>query len=110
MKKKVYICAPMDGELEVALERIKAYTEYALKCGAAPVVPQFYLQCIPNTTENTEILRSAARSLLWYCDEIWVFGDEVTEAMASDLGFCRDFHIKVKRIRSLKINHKTRRN
>ena len=76
MKKKVYICASMDGDLESVLERVKAYVNYALKCGVAPVAPHFYLQAmLPDTTANAEIIRSAARSLLWYCDEMWVFGD-----------------------------------
>lgn len=103
MKKKVYICASMDGDSAEVPERIKAYVKYALKCGAAPVAPHFYLQSIlPDTTDNAEILRSASRSLLWYCDEMWVFGDEITEAMASDQQFCKEFHIPIRRIRSLK--------
>lgn len=104
MKKKVYICASMDDDLETVLERVKTYVEYALKCGVAPVAPHFHLQAmLPNTKTNAETLRSAARSLLWYCDEMWVFGDEVTEAMASDQQFCKEFHIRTKRIRSLKV-------
>lgn len=102
MKKKVYICASMDGDLASVLERVKAYVNYALKCGVAPVAPHFYLQAIlPDTEANAEIIRSAARSLLWYCDEMWVFGDEITETMASDQQFCKEFHIPIKRIRSL---------
>ena len=105
MKKKVYICASMDDDLETVLERVKTYVEYALKCGVAPVAPHFHLQAmLPDTKTNAETLRSVARSLLWYCDEMWVFGDEVTEAMASDQQFCKEFHIRTKRIRSLKVN------
>ena len=100
MKKKVYICASMDGDLETVMERVKAY----VNCGVAPVAPHFHLQAmLPDTKANAETLRSAARSLLWYCDEMWVFGDEVTEAMASDQQFCKEFHIRMKRIRSLKV-------
>ena len=85
MKKKVYICASMDGDVESVLEQVKGYVNYALKCGVAPVAPQFYLQAmLPDTQTNAEIIRSAARSLLWYCDEMWVFGNEITETMASD--------------------------
>ena len=104
MKKKVYICAPMDGDVESVLEQVKGYVNYALKCGVAPVAPQFYLQAmLPDTQTNAEIIRSAARSLLWYCDEMWVFGNEITETMASDQQFCKEFHIRTKRIRSLKV-------
>ena len=38
MMKKVYICAPLGGDIQGNLEKAKRYTEYALKCGTAPVV------------------------------------------------------------------------
>jgi hypothetical protein len=40
--KKVYICAPLAGDVPANLERAKEYAKYALKCGTAPVVPHFY--------------------------------------------------------------------
>lgn len=44
--KKVYICAPLGGDIQGNLEKAKRYTEYALKCGTAPVVPHFYALCL----------------------------------------------------------------
>ena len=46
MMKKVYICAPLGGDIQGNLEKAKRYTEYALKCGTAPVVPHFYAICL----------------------------------------------------------------
>ena len=40
--KRVYVCAPLGGDVEGNLKRVRAYTEYALRCGTAPVVPHFY--------------------------------------------------------------------
>ncbi len=42
--KKVYVCAPLGGNVEENLKKVKTYTEYALRCGTAPVVPHFYLK------------------------------------------------------------------
>lgn len=42
MMKKVYICAPLGGDVEENLRRVRRYTKYALLCGTAPVVPHFY--------------------------------------------------------------------
>ena len=39
MMKKVYICAPFSGDVEGNLDKAKHYSEYALRCGAAPVTP-----------------------------------------------------------------------
>ena len=45
MMKKVYICAPLSGDAQSNLQKMKRYVEYALKCGTAPVVPHFYALC-----------------------------------------------------------------
>ena len=44
--KKVYVCAPIGGNIEENLKKVKTYTEYALRCGTAPVVPHFYAECL----------------------------------------------------------------
>ena len=36
MMKKVYICAPLGGDVIVNLDNVKRYTRYALMCGTAP--------------------------------------------------------------------------
>ncbi len=79
MMKKVYICAPLGGDVQANLERVKKYTEYALKCGTAPVVPHFYALCLDDSIpREREMGMAAGLSLLWFCDEMWVFGDEIT--------------------------------
>ncbi len=76
MMKKVYICAPLGGDIQGNLEKAKRYTEYALKCGTAPVVPHFYALCLnDDIPSEREIGLSAGMSLLWFCDELWIFGD-----------------------------------
>ena len=44
--KRVYICAPLGGNIAGNVERAKRYTKYALFCGAAPVTPHFYALCL----------------------------------------------------------------
>ena len=71
MMKKVYICAPLGGDVQAHLERVKKYTEYALKCGTAPVVPHFYALCLDDSIpREREMGMAAGLSLLWFCDEM----------------------------------------
>ena len=35
-------------------------------------------------------------SLLWFCDEIWVFGDVITEGMRKEIDFCRNLNITIR--------------
>ena len=102
--KKVYICAPLGGNVKGNLEKTKRYTEYALKCGAAPVTPHFYALCLDDhDPKEREIGRKAGMSLLWFCDELWIFGDEVTEGMKTEIDFCRNLNLKTRKIRDSEI-------
>ena len=97
--KKVYICAPLGGNVEDNLQRVKKYTEYALKCGTAPVVPHFYALCLNDSIpKEREIGMAAGLSLLWFCDEMWIFGDEVSEGMRGEIQFCKNLNIRMKNI------------
>ena len=104
MLKKVYICAPLGGDTELNLQQAKRYTEYALKCGTAPVVPHFYALCLDDhNPKEREIGMAAGLSLLWFCDEMWIFGDEVTEGMRSEIQFCKNLNIRTRTIRESEI-------
>lgn len=98
--KKVYICAPLGGNIKGNLEKAKRYTEYVLRCGAAPVTPHFYALCLDdNKPKEREIGRKAGMSLLWFCDELWIFGDEITEGMKAEIDFCRSLNLKTRKVR-----------
>lgn len=102
MKKKVYICAPLGDNVTENLERVKRYTEYALKCGAAPVMPHFYALCLDdNDPKQRETGMLAGQSLLWFCDEMWIFGDELTDEMKEEIQFCKNMKIRMKKIKHI---------
>lgn len=104
MMKKVYICAPLGGDVEGNLKRAREYTKYALICGTAPVVPHFYALCLDDKIpKEREIGMAAGLSLLWFCDEMWIFGDEVTEGMTAEIQFCKNLNIRTRRIRDSEI-------
>ena len=99
MMKRVYVCAPLGGNIEENLKKVKIYTAYALRCGTAPVVPHFYAECLDdNDPKNRELGLAAGMSLLWLCDEVWVFGDTVTDGMRAELQFCKNLNIRVRKI------------
>ncbi len=103
--KKVYICSPLGGNVKKNLQRAIRYAEYALKCGTAPVVPHFYALCLDDgNPSEREMGRAAGISLLWFCDEMWIFGDEVSEGMHSEIQFCKNLNIRTRKIRENEIN------
>lgn len=105
--KNVYICAPLGGNIKENLEKAKQYTKYALLCGTAPVVPHFYALCIDDSdSKEREIGISAGLSLLWFCDEMWLFGDETTSGMETEMQFCKNLNIPVIKIHENEIKKK----
>ena len=104
MRKKVYICAPLAGNIAENIEKARRYSEYALRCGAAPVTPHFYALCLDdNIPEEREMGIAAGLSLLWFCDEVWVFGEETTGGMADEIRLARNLNIKVRIIKEHEI-------
>ena len=107
MMKKVYICAPLGGDVESNLERVKRYTRYALMCGTAPVVPHFYALCLNDDNQKErEIGLAAGLGMLWFCDELWVFGQTVTEGMKQEIQFCKHLNIKTRYVSEKEIRKK----
>lgn len=73
-----------------------------MKCGAAPVVPHFYALCLDdNDPKQRETGMQAGQSLLWFCDEMWIFGDELTDGMKEEIQFCKNMKIRMKKIRKM---------
>ena len=104
MMKKVYICSPLGGNIEKNLEQVKHYTKYALKCGTAPVVPHFYALCLDdNDPKEREIGIAAGLNLLWFCDEMWIFGDRISEGMKTEIQFCKNLNISMRHISNTEI-------
>lgn len=104
MMKKVYICSPLGGNIEKNLEQVKQYTKYALKCGTAPVVPHFYVLCLDNNDPKArEIGIAAGLNLLWFCDEMWIFGDSISEGMKTEIQFCKNLNINMRHISDAEI-------
>ena len=107
MMKKVYICSPLGGNVNDNLEQVKRYTKSASICGTAPVVPHFYAEWLDyNNPQEREIGLAAGLSLLWFCDELWVFGDAVTEGMKSEISFCKNLNIRIRHVTEAEIHTK----
>ena len=107
MMKKVYICAPLGGNVEENIEKAKEYAKYALMCGAVPVVPHFYALCLNDNIPEERILgMEAGMSLLWFCDELWVFGDVISDGMKREIHFCNSLNIKIRYIKESQVKEK----
>jgi hypothetical protein len=97
--KKVYICSPLGGNVSYNIEKAKRFARYAFKCGMAPVIPHFYATILDDENPKERKLGvQAGLSLLFMCDELWVFGDVISKGMKKEIRFANKLNIKVKYI------------
>lgn len=95
--KKVYICAPLGGDVIGNINRAKEYARFAFECGTAPVVPHFYA-LILNDAEpaHRELGLRAGKTLLWFCDEVWVFGNILSSGMKDEIRLAKQLNIRIR--------------
>lgn len=96
---RVYICSPLGGNVSANIENAKRYARYALECGMAPFIPHFYALVLnDDNPEERKLGMQAGISLLWVCDEVWVFGNQITDGMKKEILFAEKLNIKVRYI------------
>lgn len=87
-KPLVYICSPYRGDIESNVLNAIRYAEYAFKQGAIPVTPHMMFPFLDEQTHREEALFMDL-ILLGKCQEVWVFGDVITEGMAKEIAVAK---------------------
>ena len=98
-----YICSPYSGDTAGNTERARRYSRYATDCGYIALAPHLLLpQYLSEETER-ELAISTDLRLLGLCQELWVFGDTVSEGMKREIAHAETAGIPVRYIREEEI-------
>ena len=112
MKRKIYLSAPLSkGNLKNHLSRFLRYAGYTMKEGALPVAVHFYAFSDADAEAAAEenglkISFEERFSLIWFCDEMWVFGPVITQDMKREIEFCENLGMKVRYITEKEVTKK----
>lgn len=93
--KKVYICSPLKGDIQGNIERARKYCREALlNDGCIPIAPHTYFTQFLDDTNAIErtIGMECGIELLDMCDELWVFGDTISEGMRAEIDYFEDHY------------------
>lgn len=103
--KKIFICSAYRGEVEKNVEKAKKACRYALSEGCAFFCPHLlYPQVLDdNIKKERELGIEIGKEFLKICDEIWIFGDKITEGMAEEINFAIEKNITVVKIKDIEI-------
>lgn len=85
--KIVYICSPLRGDVERNIRKANGYCLFAAKQAAVPIAPHvmftgFLDDGIP---EERCLGMSMGLELLRLCEEVWVFGERLSEGMQAEI-------------------------
>lgn len=102
--KCVYVCSPMHGDIIRNRKRAKEYSKYVYKSGCIPIAVQFYLENATGLSEakgdRKELLR-LGKEMLNICDELWYFGDYISEGMKGEIELAKELGIKIRYVEKI---------
>lgn len=88
----VYVSCPKASEKSESMRMVldaKKYCELVLKYGGIPVCPA--LEVMPHGyTEGDTLIDFARRVRISRCDEVWVFDEDYSPSMVSEILYARD--------------------
>ena len=83
----VYVASAYSGEVTTNTEKAKQYCRFAMEQGQIPLAPHLMFPLFMNDDDPAErelaILMDVV--LLGKCDELWVFGERISEGMAVEI-------------------------
>ncbi|AND85587.1 DUF4406 domain-containing protein [Clostridium tyrobutyricum] len=86
-KPLVYICSTYSGNIEINVKKARAFCRFALEMNRIPLAPhllfpQFMNDDIPQERELAMFMNMV---LLGKCNELWVFGNTISNGMAQEI-------------------------
>lgn len=92
----VYICSPFSGDISGNIERAKKYSRYAVDNKAIPIAPHLLFPQFMSDDAERELALFMDMVLLGKCDELWVFGELVTEGMSAEIAKAKRKNMKIR--------------
>ena len=84
----VYICSPLAGNIDGNMEKARQYCKFAVRSGAIPLAPHLLFPQFMDDTDSDEWALAMFMNmvLLGKCDQLWVFGKNISEGMEAEIG------------------------
>ena len=81
----VYICSPYRDSPRVNVMRARQYCKFAVGRGRIPLAPHLYFPQFLSEIDERRKALSMNFELMRLCEEIWVFGERITEGMETEI-------------------------
>ena len=95
----VYICSPQRGDTEKNTEKARKYSRFAVESKAIPMTPHLlYPQFMDDSNPEERYLATHVINyvLIGKCQEVWVFGEDISEGMGREIALAEKRRMKIR--------------
>ena len=95
----VYICSPYIGDTEKNTEKARKYSRFAVESKAIPMTPHLlYPQFMDDSNPEERYLATHVINyvLIGKCQEVWVFGEDISEGMGREIALAEKRRMKIR--------------
>ncbi len=99
----VYVCSPLRGDVERNIYKAIGYSKYIYRQGGIPLAPHVIFTTFleDNDPRDRAAGMEMGLELLTICDEVWAFGDKVSEGMAGEIAAAEKLGLRVRRLEAM---------
>ncbi|MCL2072071.1 MAG: DUF4406 domain-containing protein [Oscillospiraceae bacterium] len=96
--KRIYICSQYAGDIETNVKNARRYCQFVAECGFNPIAshllyPQFLDD---NSPQERQLGLELGLDLLRVCDELWCFGERISNGMKDEIAKANEWGIVVR--------------
>ena len=94
--RKVYVSSQLRGNVKSNISKAQWYARFVAERGHLPITPHIYFTQFlrDHIPEEREMAMEMNRELLEWCDELWAFGDVISEGMKQEIEWAKDKPIR----------------
>lgn len=92
----VYVCSPYSGDVEMNVQRARKYSRFAVDQGAIPLTPHLLLPQFMSDQTERDLAMFMNMVYLGRCEELWVFGEKITDGMAAEIAKAKKRNMKIR--------------
>ena len=92
----IYVCSPYAGDIQRNVANARRYCRFAVEQGYIPIAPHLlFPQFLSEETER-ELAIFMDLVLLGKCEQLWVFGGEVSDGMRREIGKAKQKNMTIR--------------
>ncbi|MGO3752003.1 MAG: DUF7768 domain-containing protein [Peptoniphilaceae bacterium] len=97
----IYVCSTFSGDVENNLIKARWYSRYALDKGNIPIAPHLLFPQFMSDEKERKLAMHFNYVLLGKCEEVWVFGDNISSGMAEEIKIAEKRKMKIRYIKEV---------